>query len=148
MAKGTVKLICEVCGKEFVLTRDFYSRDEAREWQKRQGTRGTCPECWGKKKAAEREAKQDQDSREAAAKAEGCPLKFPELTGSPKQIAWATDIRNKVIAQLVEQDAKWDLFEANEDPEVQKELAILFDASAKNWIENRGHFLFDMIQIK
>jgi len=65
-----------------------------------------CIECWPKKPNSN-------------------PVKvpLPDLTGSPRQVSWATDIRAKKIATMTDGEAERDLIES----------ARL----AKFWIENR-----------
>ena len=52
--------------------------------------RGICPECYNALKAAE------ADERKAAMEALG----LPELTGSPKQVAWAEKLRESRIKEI------------------------------------------------
>lgn len=56
--------------------------------------RKDCPDCW--------RVKRDQRNAEAAlaASADAAANGLPELIGSPKQIAWAETIRQKMLADL------------------------------------------------
>lgn len=62
---------------------------------------------------------------------------FPELQGTPKQIAWATDIRSKKLAAVQE---KLQLLHQFGQAKEQIEQVLLKHSSAKWWIENREMF--------
>lgn len=101
-----------------------------------------CPEC---RKAAEAEA--------AAKATEGMDL--PELTGTPKQVAWANTIRGKFIAQFKEFD--FGSFHANEIRykrinKMVREGGFKFamemvssETEASFWIDCRGGFIENML---
>lgn len=65
-----------------------------REWKKEKHFSGLCPECY--KKMIEEERAAENAASEKAAK----EMELPELSGSPKQCAWANTIRVKLINQI------------------------------------------------
>lgn len=67
-----------------------------REWKKEKHFSGLCPECY--KKALE----QKRQSEDAAAEKAAEEMELPELSGSPKQKAWANTIRVNTIEKLAE----------------------------------------------
>lgn len=75
-----------------------------------------CRACWDAAQAAQ--------AKEAG---------LPDLTGSPKQIAWANGIRNRILAEAahcIETHPDW--------PDVDKWLAELKkETSARWWIDHR-----------
>lgn len=94
MAKYKTTYHCEhtdrvlICGKP-----DDRQRETARQAQ------NLCPDC--------RKRKQEEDERAAAA--ESAALGMPTLTGSPKQIAWATDARlsfHKLVTAAIATDER------------------------------------------
>lgn len=86
-------------------------------------------DCYACKRAA-RQDRQDQLNARAAelAGAEG----WPRLTGSPKQIAWAQDLRATMIAALVDECGDRD------DIAAPLIAAILRNTAASWWIDRRG----------
>ena len=151
MAKATVKLICQKCGKEFSVSKEFHKRAEADNWEKyitKMGN-GTCPECWKAEKEEEKEKTILENRAKLEEAVKSCPLSLPTLSGSEKQIAWATDLRNGVIAQMVGKKFYWDKAEekAKADPAVKTEWDKLFNNSAKWWIESRGNKIFNFFVI-
>lgn len=94
MAKATITCTCAKCGNEFQISRTFVNRREADQWESWAETSGAyteCSDCFKLRKQQEREAA----NREAAEKSKTAGL--PDLTGSEKQIAWATKIRQEFI---------------------------------------------------
>ena len=77
----------------------------------------------------------------------------PELTGSPKQIAWAQDLRGKAAANVGIIEAEIDKYlqrEYDDQPEmiavcrwaVREYLqAFMAESKAGTWIERRGDYL-------
>lgn len=87
MAIAKVELICRCCGETFTLRKERRNWEEAQsfiEWAKENV--GECPECRAKRL-----------KREELVKALEGIGELPELTGSPKQIAWASSIREDRI---------------------------------------------------
>ena len=77
---------------------------------------------------------------------------LPSLTGSDKQIAWATDIRRKAIAAVLDKltESPAAAKRINEDPrkaEILSDLAteIASHADARYWIDSRGNSM-DLIR--
>ena len=58
-------------------------------------THGECPECYKARKQAEREAIDAQAAQESKEK------QWPDLSGTPKQIAWANAIRKEKIDEIM-----------------------------------------------
>ncbi|MGE5631401.1 MAG: hypothetical protein ACM3TR_09930 [Caulobacteraceae bacterium] len=82
MAKASVILKCTECGASYTITKSCYNRTEANKWESYMQDRdGLCRECWAKEQEAKRQAVMD-----------ACKS-LPDLTGTPKQIAWAEKIR-------------------------------------------------------
>jgi len=150
MAKARVQLTCSDCGTEFwAEKRDCYNRAEADRWVAwvSQGGR-QCPECYRKEQAAKREAERAAKAAENAAGA-ACPLALPELQGSEKQVKWALDLRNGVLATLNKYNVKWQEFaeRAVNEPELKAELDKIMQPSAKWWIDNRGQTVLGVAPI-
>lgn len=88
MAKAVATCRCKTCGNEFTATTIKYNRREADKWEEWASEHLTeCDNCANERIKAEREA-EAQKCAELAKEAD-----LPELTGSPKQIAWAERIR-------------------------------------------------------
>lgn len=91
MAKAYANCTCETCGSKFEKIMYGTNRrdaDSKAEWAERTFTE--CPECEEKRVRAEREAEN------AAAEVKSREAGLPPLTGSEKQTAWATTIRQKI----------------------------------------------------
>ncbi|MCI8337924.1 MAG: hypothetical protein HFH62_04450 [Lachnospiraceae bacterium] len=100
---------------------------------------GLCPECYKKKKEEER----IQRNADAAKEAE--ELELPELTGTPKQVAWANTLRlnmYKVMSERIGLCIKR-LQENGSEECTPQELAMAFDwfmqekTEARFWIDRR-----------
>lgn len=106
MAKGIAHCTCAKCGKAFTREMVKRNREEANNWQSWAEANYTeCGDCYAARKAAEREAA-NQAAAEAAKSQE-----LPELTGSPKQVAWAETIRQKRLQSIREamgDEATWE----------------------------------------
>ena len=90
MARGIATCTCATCGKQFEKIVFRSKRSEADSWVAwAERNYDQCPDCW---KAAQ----------EAVAKAEAEKAGLPELTGSPKQIAWAERIRHRIWTDYTE----------------------------------------------
>lgn len=129
MARAQVKLTCSECGATFIWERhcchNRRAANEAEEWAA--SNIDLCPECYAKKCAAEREAKH-QAEYEAAAKASAG---LPALTGSERQIRWATTLRAEAL----------DALRKMIDPVFWAAVEGVFAAetSAGWWIDHRGN---------
>lgn len=92
MARAIANCKCEKCGETFEKIAFKYNRTEADKWQAWAEENCTiCPDCW-------RKLQQEEDASKAAEIIERFNL--PEITGkSDKQIKYASDLRNKLLAQ-------------------------------------------------
>ncbi len=97
MARAIANCKCEKCGETFEKIAFKYNRTEADKWQAWAEENCTiCPDCW-------RKLQQEEDAAKAAEIIERFNL--PEITGkSDKQIKYASDLRDKLLAQ--EESAK------------------------------------------
>ena len=94
MAIARTTLTCTICGKSFEIRKECFNRTQADEYIEWATKRiDTCPECY---KAAMQAAEDEQIA----------VYHLPELTGSEKQIKWATSIRRKCVVQLDEYTQK------------------------------------------
>lgn len=91
-------------------------------------THGECPECYKARKQAEREAIDAQAAQESKEK------QWPELSGTPKQVAWANAIRKEKIDDIMA------LGTNEEGMRCITWIAQTFTA-AKYWIDNRDRSL-------
>lgn len=150
MAKASVTLHCTECGTEYTITKNCYNRKEANSWEGyMEGNDGLCAECWKKEQQRKREEERIKLAETVNAKLTEAGVVLPELTGSERQIAWAADIRNKVVASLTKMGFKWDMITNKSYPEeVALEVARLFEASSKAWIESRGKRIFGLVVIE
>lgn len=73
---------------------DIIGPGKDRGWKKEKAFSRICPDCY--KKQLEEERK--QENQEAAEKS--VEMDLPELTGTEKQVAWATTIRFKIVGNL------------------------------------------------
>ena len=129
MAKAKATCTCERCGATFTKTVDKPNRAQADSWiaWAEQNIR-VCPACYRAEKAAEAAAEIDK------AKAE---IGLAELEGSPKQIAWAADIRGKFIVASAERLARINDAEATARPARYRKLVLQKEKNSHWWIENR-----------
>lgn len=121
MAKAVAVCTCWTCGKTFKKEKICQNRQDAESFESWAADNITeCPECWGKRKTEEREAKKNEMTNEMER------VGMAALDGTEKQIKWAANIRLKFYDQakkLCNQEAvSWCLQNLN---------------SAKWWIENR-----------
>ena len=155
MTRAKVNLICQKCKKEFTHIKHHLpngkSRDNYENWAKKNIT--VCQECWKAEQEVSKQAERENQATENTKTALECPWILPVLEGSEKQIKWATDIRNNLIAQLAARGAKWDVMESvgkGAKPEGITEEAVnamievygvIYTTSSKWWIDNRGKTL-------
>ena len=132
MAKYTVQ--CGKCQQEYVVSLLGSHKERERKlavWA------GLCESC-----AAEKKAAATAQAAETAKKAG-----LPELTGSPKQVAWAETLRAARIKELGKEDIN-DLAEDIEKSPAEVEQAIAKirrTAAAAWWIENRNVSIDDLV---
>lgn len=152
MAQATATCTCKYCGGTFYRIKDCHSRKSADDWESWAASNITvCNTCAGKRR---REAREQEN---AAAAQESEAMGLPQLTGSVKQIAWATTIRMKFIQQIrlrmeavekrlngpdVSDRAKKMLQNMESDVTI-----LLSHTDAAWWIENRDCKLKDLMRI-
>jgi hypothetical protein len=117
------------CGHEGVL--HLAGKDADRQWEIRRAEEGLCPECYEAERIAARAAKN------AASKAASEELGLPALTGSIRQVEWATTIRQQT-AELLEQKFRPAISAGNKGT-FDRAVAMLFAdrTSASWWIDRR-----------
>jgi hypothetical protein len=115
-----------ICGK-------VSERDALVDWK----SRHDCPECYAKEMKAERAAEQA-----AALKASE---ELPALTGTEKQVAWASKIRAAFFSDAKERNAKGFLELPEEEREAARkralDLLVYFtsaETTARWWIDNKA----------
>ena len=82
------------CGHEGVV--EIYGPSKDREWKKENEFSRPCPEC------RERARQQERDIANKKAAEAATEMGLPKLTGTEKQVAWATTIRNDLINSVNE----------------------------------------------
>lgn len=126
MAVGKVTCTCSKCGKEIVLTKKFFKREDANNWEEymKESNDFVCYEC---KKADEKEK-----MRQAMEEMEK-DLELPKLEGSEKQVRWARELRYKFLRDL---------------KTYRNEMVSLEDINsmvqAKFWIDHRNEGTYDI----
>jgi hypothetical protein len=144
MVKGRVTLVCTVCGDTFRREKFFTRRRDADSWErymeKLEGC--TCPSCWKASLAKE-------ERRQAALAMSDCPVEFPVLKGTVKQVRWATNIRNSTLIALSGANFKWEtiLDSKYRKAEEQRDVDLLFTDDSKVWIDALGKELFGRVYI-
>lgn len=96
MAKYYVEFSCGHTD-EVQLFGKMSERERKIGWLEREGL---CPACWEAQKAEQRQ--REVEAAEKAAKEKG----LPELTGTPKQVAWAVTIRAKMMQSIDEYEER------------------------------------------
>ena len=132
MAKAVATCKCKICGTTFekvAVKRNTREADSWKSWAER--TFDICPAC------EDRQYEEKAARLAEEAKASG----MPELTGSPKQIAWAEQIRAgkmKEIGEYLEQ-AK-EACDAETLKRIEHVLGYIRQNMAKAswWIDNRN----------
>ena len=129
MAIGIANCTCSACGTQFQRRAKKYNCTEAESWVKWAEANITlCPECW----------KKEQEEKAAAAlrrSAEGITL--AELEGSPKQIAWAEDIRSKFALKSADNMGIIDRADIRDKYTRLRTKTLEEMKSARWWIDNR-----------
>lgn len=126
------------CGHEGAV--DIYGPSKDREWKKENAFSMLCPECREKARQQERDIA-NKKAAEAAAE-----MGLPKLTGTEKQVAWATTIRNDLINAVREAlhenpDRKITVAESKiidiNDWGHAFDVLVTEKTTAKFWIDNR-----------
>lgn len=139
MAKAVAVCRCKYCGSEFEYITYKTSAKDARafeEWAS--GHFDECPDCREKRIAEKREEMTRVAIEAAKSKA------WPDLTGSEKQIAWASRIRETEIGDLMEKVEKYkekygDKYDY--DLAVDAINSVLSHTQAGWWIDNRDDII-------
>ena len=98
MSIAKIPLICRSCGKAFEARSTQRNSAAARSWEAwAREHMDTCPECYAR---VRREKELEAIKARALEWMGEHPL--PELTGTPRQIAWAEDLRYSRIAEISE----------------------------------------------
>lgn len=133
MAKYTVNHSCGHTEEHNIVGTNVHGeRDRKIEWLQSQ----VCSECYKAQKATER--------AEAAAAAAKQNANMPKLEGSEKQIAWAEQIRAKVLTPAImtatpKADAPAEVVEALE--------SIKNETSASWWIDHKDFGLNTLLRM-
>lgn len=126
MSIAKVPIICRSCGKAFEARSTQRNSAAARSWEAwAREHMDTCPECYAREK---RETELEAIKARALEWMGEHPL--PELTGTPRQIAWAEDLRYSRIKEIAERyrpDQAADWFWS----------WMAGESSAQKWIECR-----------
>jgi len=91
--------IRHACGHE--ATAQFYGTQKSRDWQVQRQEGELCPPCWAKQQVEASRAAGDAAVRAVAESGAA----WPALTGSEKQVEWATQIRAKMVVWVASADA-------------------------------------------
>jgi hypothetical protein len=126
MAVAQATITCRQCGRQFEWRKKCYNRKDANreeEWAK--GNISQCPDCWHKEQAAIKKKEEKERSEAFAIELEKYQL--PPLTGTEKQVEWATIIRNNSVGKAVKQEPT-ELFW----------VMVRLQTEAKWWIDHRN----------
>lgn len=124
-------VVMRTCGHEEQV--EVFGPRKDREWRLEREKEKLCTACW---KAQQERERAERERKWAAARAEGAELAkqlgLPELQGTPRQIAWATEIRGQRIRDLIEIMGNVDI---DSLPGPVKDMILEQDAS--RWIQHR-----------
>ena len=96
MAKGTANCICKTCGKTFEVVAYRQNSRMARQFEEwAEENIVECDACKAERIAAQRAEENAKAAEKVAERG------WPELTGSEKQVAWATTIRENGMDELL-----------------------------------------------
>ena len=137
MAKYDVDYSCGHSGVVNLGGKSDY-RERMLKWYER---KGLCPECLQAKKEKDKEAAYKAQLARAEA------MGLPELTGTPKQVIWAVDIRDKFLDKI---DKNLNYYAGDDDRSRRacRTIQALADSccrhdSARWWIDNRERCVED-----
>lgn len=122
MAVGKVTVTCCKCGREVTLSKNFFKRGDANNWEEymRDNDKFVCYEC---KKADEKEKlKQAVEEMEKE-------LELPELEGSEKQVKWARELRYNFLKSLKTYRKRYEMVSLEDVNSI---------VQAKFWIDHRN----------
>ena len=139
MAKATITCTCPECGATHYYTAICHNRREADNWEQYHADEATtrlCPDCYAKQRAEQRAEEREAENKAAAEKAGEFGL--PALTGSEKQVAWATTIRQNALDSALMESAGRTTAGMNEKGRAFVAGVIAkMSAEAKWWIDHR-----------
>lgn len=151
MAKATITCTCPECGATHYYTAMCHNRREADSWEHYHADEATtrlCPDCYAKQRAEQRAEEREAENKAAADKAGEFGL--PALTGSEKQVAWATTIRQNALDSALMESAGRTTAGMNEKGRAFVAGVIAkMSAEAKWWIDHRddaGHLVREEIE--
>lgn len=134
MAIAKIELTCRCCGKTFTMRKECHNRAEADSFEAwAEQNIDMCLKCRDEKRR----------SAELASVAESID-ELPALTGSAKQISWASSIREDRIISF-NKDFNKSSFEDPEAIETLWRLALQAKTSAAWWIDNRNGDIYDFV---
>lgn len=134
MAKAYVTCTCKHCGKTFEKSTVKPNTREATRWEQWAVTYyDECEECYRARIKAEREA------ANAAAAQQAAEQGWPELTGTPKQVKWANELRAAYIKRIDEEAQSKGTLERDTYIEMKKFIIATF-TDAKTWIDTRDNY--------
>jgi hypothetical protein len=121
-------------------TRQLFGKTKDREWRISEWERsGLCSKCW----EAERQRQFDEENAVAMEKAKEYGL--PDLTGSEKQIAWATTLRQNWIDRAEKIISVYAESENIDLIQTAMEHIIIKNTSARYWIDSRNDNIYETI---
>lgn len=131
------------CGHEGRV--QIYGPTKDRQWKADREFSKLCPECWAKKLAEDRE----RQNAEATAKA--AEMGLPELTGTPKQVAWANTLRQRLIDKFDEEfkdDRRKELYKKRYGVSMDdlKNFIVRNRTEATYYIDRRNDSIFRIIE--
>lgn len=131
MSVGKANCKCHTCGKEFEVRKKCYNSKDASNWAEWAVEHYTeCSDCYNKRTNAEKSPVRPEIF-------DIFDVKLPDLSGTEKQIAWATQIRENALVEIC--DATLTLRIKGKKTGGNR-LVIKWLASHSNsawWIENR-----------
>lgn len=138
MAKATIECTCPECGAKHTWSVICHNRREADNWEQYHAddTDRLCPACYAKQQAAKRAEEREAENKAAAEKAGA--LGLPELSGTEKQVAWATTIRQQAIdSALMESAGRTSAGMTDKGRAFVAGVIAKMSAEAKWWIDHR-----------
>lgn len=150
MAKAEITCTCPVCGAKHTWSVICHNRREADNWEQYHAddTDRLCPACYAKQQAAKRAEAREAENK-AAAETAGA-LGLPALSGSEKQVAWATTIRQKALDAALSAAAGCDTSALNgEGCAFVGAVMARMSTEARWWIDHRDdarHLIHEEIE--
>jgi len=131
------------CGHEGRV--QIYGKVRDRQWKADREFSKLCPECWEK----ELQKRREQENAEAAAKA--AEMGLPELTGTPKQVAWANTLRQRLIdtyEEFFDRERRKQRYNEKYGVNMDEVLEFILKnhTEASYYIDHRGWTLLEIIE--